>query len=311
MEHAFWLNESGRKEYISIKKVKELLGEDAARREKYKCPSEKCNVAMITVFPKRVRQGAKEAHSDHFRARPKRHTENCDGDGERKDVIENQTGFETDVKPRHRLVKRGDYPTVYVKRARSGRSKTGGIGRGAVKGLEQDEPVPGAAVIGGIRKDRHVSGPETGHIRRIVEAYEDHPEERSQMELDLPECVARNYEDGFRQVDQAIDSEGVIAGTYIHIGAYHEHHISADNAIIIFFSQHPGDGRNLSVRIEPELEPSAKREEIKKLLARAADTKAATVYAFGRFQPISDAEYSIRIKAFGDLWITFSDDTRA
>lgn len=102
-----------------------------------------------------------------------------------------------------------------------------------------------------------------------------------------------------------------LAGAYIHIGTYHEHLISADDAIIIFFSHHPGDGRKLSVRIEPELEPGATREEIKKLLARAADTEAATVYAFGRFQPITDAEYSIRIKAFGDLWITFSDDTSA
>lgn len=310
MEHAIWLEEKGGREYISITNVKETLGEDAARREKYICTSAKCGVKMITVFPKRVRRDAKEAHSDHFRAHPEPHTEDCGGDGEREDVIDNQTGIETDANPRHSLVERGAYPTVYVKRARVGRGKQGGTKGGAVKGSERDELMTGA-VAEGVRKGTHVSRPETGHIRRIVEAYESRSEERSQMELNLPECPAGNYEDGFRQVDQAIDPKGVVAGAYIHRGNYREHHISADHTIIIFFSQYSGDGRKLSVHIESELEPSATREEIKKVLARAAGTREATVYAFGRFQPADGGGYSIRIKAFGDLWITFPDETRA
>lgn len=304
MEHAIWIKETGEDAYVSIKEVKVEIGEDAARRKRYKCPSNKCGVKMITVFPKRIRSEGKEAHSDHFRAFPEPHTQTCGGDGEREDVVDNQIGCETDARPRYQVVTGGDYPRWYVKRARLGRGTRGGTGTNVSKGSGRDERTT-TTTVAGIRNDIHTSAPETGHIRRIVEAYENPPEERSRMELNLPDCPAKNYEDGFRDVDQAIDTEGNAAGTYIYKGDYHTHHVSADNAITIIFSQLAGDGRNLSVLIGPELEPDAAREEIKKLLVRAAHTEAATVYVFGRFQPFEEREYSVRMKAFGDLWVTF------
>jgi hypothetical protein len=310
MEHAIWMKKTDEREYISIKEIKGKLGADAARCEKYRCPSSKCGVKMITVFPHRIRHDGKEAHSDHFRANPEPHKGACEGDGERLDMFEPAIGNETDTKPRHEVVRRGSYPMVYVKGHRrsqkvSSRKMINGVRESGEDGLKKEIEVNGT--LPGI----HMSAPETGHIRRIVEAYENPPIELSNMEVFLPDCPARNYHDAFRDVTRAVDSEGRLRANYIYKGSYREHHISVNNSIVIIFSDRSDNGRNFCVWVKPELKPDAKRGEIKSLLARAAVRKDATVYVFGRFHPFGDSEYRREIEAFGDLWITFPANSNA
>lgn len=312
MEHAIWIKKDGSEEYVHIKKLKAELGEDDARREKYKCPSKKCGVKMITVFPKQVRRGGKETHSDHFRASPEPHAPTCGGDGEREGDVDDTIRDETDKKPRHTVVKRASYPMRYVKRSRSPREVIeividDGGGKPVTPGpLPPEPPIPKVKVF---RDDSHTSEPETGHIRGIVDAYENPPEELHRMKLSLPECAARNYQDAIVGVGQAVNRWDRAAGHYIYKGNYREHRFYGNGAISITFSRFSGDGRKLGVWLKPELEPEGKREEIKELLKRAEREKNATVYVFGKFQSFSDWKYSVEIEAFGDLWITFPTDS--
>jgi hypothetical protein len=310
MEHAIWIKKNGEEEYISIKKVKSDLGKDAARLEKYKCPSKKCGVKMITIFPKQKRKKGKETHSDHFRANPKPHKSDCGGDGERKDVSGDSTGIETDAKPHHDVVKQSPYLVRYVRRSP--------LRRGALADPVRDRNAKPEQKEGEERETRwknhnnsHTSEPETGHIRGIVEAYENPPEELSKMKLVLPGCPARNYKDAFVDVDQVVDERGILGGYYIYKGAYNWHKPYPNNTIAIYFTREfPNLGRRgsnwkVGVWIEKTLEPDAKRDEIKGILKRADRERNATIYVFGRFQLYNDWKYSIEVEAFGDLWITF------
>lgn len=299
MEHAIWIKRTGEKKYVNSKEVKEELGEEAARSEQYECPSKKCRVRLRPVFPKKVRHNAKEAHSDHFRAK---HTTDCGGDGQRDDAEDSSSGDETNAKPRHDIVKRGDYPMRYGKRVRVRR---GALDEGLDVAGKLDQRERKGREKKGNQVDEHTSEPETGHIQKIVEAYEDPPEELSRMKLHLPESLARNYKDAFVDVDQAVDKEGRVEGYYIYKGSYGDHTIYADNAIAIIFDCLSGNGKILGTWIEKTLEPESARKEIRELLKRAKREKNATVYAFGRFQRFGTRKYSIEIEAFGDLWITF------
>ncbi len=301
MEHAIWIKKTGVEEYIHIQKIKTALGEAYARREKYKCPSKNCGVKMITVFPKQIRRGGKEAHSDHFRARrPDRHTPNCGGDGEREAGVGVSTGEEIYTKPRYDVVQGGIYPMHYVKRSRAQRDIIDSvIDDGEDLGTQEPK-------VERIRHVTHTSEPETGHIRGIVEAYENPPDLLSRMKLTLPGCPARNYKDAFVDIDQVLNKSAILGGYYIYKGAYSDHQVYANNGITITFSSVCSNNRNLGIWIKPELEPQGKREEIKRLLWRARRDRNATVYVFGRFQPFNSRKYSVEIEALGDLWITFS-----
>jgi hypothetical protein len=308
MEHAIWIKKPGEEGYIPIKKVKTELGEDVARREQYKCPSRKCGVKMITVFPKRARREGKEVHSDHFRASPEPHTPDCAGDGEREGVDDPIQG-EIDTKPRHEVVKGGSYPVRYVKRSPPQRvpgddEPTDGDGEPGPEGPEKPEGI-------WILDNTHTSKPETGHIRRIVEAYENPSYARSLMELRLPGCPARNYEDAFVDVDQVANGMALIKAPYIYKGAYGAHKVYGNNAIAIYFSHTFGIDTRVGLWVEKTLRPDVNREEIKRRLWRAARENNATVYVFGRFQLFGNWKYSIDIEAFGDLWITFPADSGA
>jgi hypothetical protein len=304
MEHAIWIKKGGVEEYVHIKEIKAKLGENAARREKYKCPSKKCGVNMITVFPKQKKRNSEETHSDHFRASPEKHKPACEGDGERKAGVDNPGGDGTDTKPQHDEVRRGSYPVRYVKRARSRRGVIDVVVEG--DGGEPEPPGPKEPRPKGVRDDSHTSEAETGHIRGIVEAYENPPQERSRMKLILPGCPARNYEDAFVDVDQVADVRELLRGHYIYKGGYGWHKSYPNDTIAIYFSRvFHGGRRRVGAWVEKTLGPDAKREEIKELLKRAERDREATLYMFGRFQPYRDWKYSIDIEAFGDLWITF------
>lgn len=307
MEHAIWIKKPGEEEYIHIKKVKADLGEDAARREKYKCPSKKCEVKMITVFPKRARREGKEVHSDHFRASPERHTQDCAGDGEREDIDDSiQDGIDT--KLRHDVVKGGRYPMRYVRRSPPQRIVEDDVptdGDGSPGPDETKEPKTNWVYDG-----THISKPETGHIRGIVEAYENPAYARSLMLLRLPGCPARNYKDAFVDVDQAPDARTLMKANYIYKGAYDNHQVYGNNNLAIYFSRTFGIMK-VSVWIKNTLEPEAHHMEIKRLLWRANREKVATIYVFGRFKLFRNWKYSIDIEAFGDLWITFPADSGA
>lgn len=306
MEHAILVRKTGEKKYVSIKTVKDDFGIDIARRQEYQCPSELCRVKMIPVFPKRLRRDGKEAHSHHFRAKPLPHTSVCSGDGERTDLIEASSGNETDQKPRHWLVQRGDFPMCYVKRSRAKRFVPGRV-IPDVKEPESQERTETESKK--VQSNRHISKPETGHIRRIVEAYENPPNKLYRMGLSLPGCPARSYAEAFVDVTHAIDTQGRISASYIFKGSYAEHLVYGNNAISITLAQLAPDGRRFTVWVKSELGPEVHRKELKKMLWQAAREKTATIYVFGRFQAFNDLKYSLEIEAFGDLWITFPSNS--
>lgn len=305
MEHAVWLKKSGEEEYVSIKKVKDDLGEDGAREKKYRCPSKKCRVSMITVFPKKARLKGKEAHIDHFRASPVRHKDECEGDGQREEEVAAGPTEETGVKPRHEVVEQGGYPVRYVKRAR--RPKAGDVepGAGIAKpGLDVESGRKGRAT----GEEVHTSESETGHIRKMVEAYENPPFERSRMKIDVPGCAARNYEDAFVDVAHGVDGGGNPRGYYVYKGPYSAHDFYTNGAIAIIFGVTSGDGKKLGVWIKHELGPEPAREVIRNLLKRAGRGSEATVYVVGEFRRFGSWKHSVEVEALGDVWITFPED---
>lgn len=306
MEHAIWMKKSGKEEYVSIKKVKNDLGEDGARQERYRCSSKKCSVSMITVFPKKVRLKAKEAHIDHFRASPVRHKEECEGDGQREEQGGTAPAEETGIKPRHEVVKQGDYPVRYIKRARPR------PGAGDVKPGTSAELVPDVrtGAKGSVTRGatHHTSEAETGHIRKMVEAYENPPVARSRMKIRVPGCGATNYEDAFVDAARAVDERGNSGGIYIYKGPYRIHEVYANGAISIIFDDASGDGKKLGVWIKPELGPEPAREVIRNLLKRAGRRADATVYVVGEFRRFGSWKHSVEVEALGDVWITFPED---
>lgn len=307
MQHAIWVKKTGEEEYVTIKEVKEALGEAASRRETFKCPSKKCGLRMIPVYPKQVRIGGKEAHIDHFRANPIKHKKGCEGDGAREEIVDVPAGDVTDTKPIHAVVTRSSFPNRYVRQSRSPRDVVdkviNGDGEpGQNEPIDTDEPK-----VGGVRSDEHKSEHSTGHIKDIVKAYEESPKDLdlSQIPLKLPQCPARNYKDALMDVAQAVDIRGLIAESYIYKGAYSETAISFNKGISIYFQRPSHIKLKIGVYVKPELGPDVHRKEIEELLARAAREKNATVYVFGRFKLHQNYKYSLEIEAFGDLWITF------
>jgi len=305
MEHAIWTKSDLDTRYVSIKDIKRDLGEDKARREVYRCPSENCGVKMITVFPKKKRLGAKEVHSDHFRAKKgARHREACTGDGARDSDSTSSTGIETGAKPRHEVVGQSSYPNRYTRRYRAFRDGTNKGTRGDDGRPDTDETID--LDERDIGRTIHTSEPETGHIRTIVEAHENATEDLSQMKLRLPESRARNYAEAFRQVANAVDENGRVAGHYIYHGPYLEHRVYANDAISITFAILSGNDKKLGVWIKPEVAyPRVYREKVKEYLASASLARRAILYVFGRFQLFRDWKYSIEVEALGDFWITF------
>lgn len=306
MEHAVWLKKSGKEEYVSIKKVKDDLGEDGAREEKYRCPSKKCRVSMITVFPKKVRLKGKEAHTDHFRASPVRHKDECEGDGQREEEVAAGPMEETGVKPRHEVVEQGEYPVRYIKRARP-RPGAGDVkpGTGVEPGPDVGTGAKGRVTRGGTH---HTSEAETGHIRKMVEAYESPPVARSRMKIRVPGCGATNYEDAFVDAARAVDEGGNARGIYIYKGPYRIHEVYANGAISIIFGATSGDGKKLGVWIKPELGPEPARKVIRDLLKRAGRRADATVYVVGEFRRFGSWKHSVEVEALGDVWITLPED---
>jgi hypothetical protein len=299
MEHAIWRNKVGRDEYSSIHEIRKILGEAGARTECYTCASQACGVRMIPVFPVKLRLNGKEAHSSHFRASPEKHKTNCTGDGERMGVSDNPSIGESLTKPLHDLVHLGDYPMRYVRRLHTLRDAGSG---GETVPVPRFPEVPRVPRTG--ERD-HTSEPQTGHIRRLVEAYEKHPPELSRMKLRLPECPAKNYKEAFINVDQAVDERGRVKGSYVFYGIYGDHRRYPNDAISITFSFVTANHKKLGIWIKPELEPTANWKEGIAVLTRAKRESKALVYVIGRFRPFKQWKYSIEIEAFGDLWITF------
>jgi hypothetical protein len=305
MEHAIWTKCDSQRKYVSIQEVKRQLGEDSARRQTYNCPSEKCGVKMITVFPKKIRRGANEVHSDHFRATKQTpHKANCDGDGAREFVGTSSTGIETGAKPRHDVVEQASYPIRYVRHYRPSLDEID-------KGTGGDvRPPPDVLTDVDETEDRrttHFSDPGTGHIRGMVEAFENNPEDLSRMKIRLPKCPARNYADAFRHVDSAVNQVGRAGASFIYYGPYLEHHTHWRHAKSIIFANLSADGKKLGVWIKAELlSDEVSRQKIAELIVSAERFKPLSiVYVFGRFQPFREWKHSIEIEALGDLWITF------
>jgi hypothetical protein len=118
MENAIWIKETGEEEHILIKDITDNLGENGVRKEKYRCPHEECGVKMVPVFPKKIRLGEEEVHTNHFRAQP-RHTEDCPQNTGR---VKKAPGDVVDAKLRHAVVEQYDYPVWYDQPSRSGQS---------------------------------------------------------------------------------------------------------------------------------------------------------------------------------------------
>jgi hypothetical protein len=301
MEKAIWKKKTGEEVYIHIKDVKTELGEEKARKEKYYCPNIKCGVKVIPVFPKKLKRNSNETHSDHFRASPKKHETNCKKDGARIAANDSSGGGLGRDKPLYDVVERGPYPMRYVRRQRSRQGKPDEL-----KGVDHEELGPGdkRKERTGPRGDHHTSKPGVGHIREIVEAYENPPEDLYRMELIMPGCPARNYADVFVDVEALMIDEARLKAAYVYKGPYRKHYVSR-SGIVILFDCFSANGKELGVWVDYALEQDANRAEILDLLRQAERDQNATVYVFGRFKPHRDTKYSVEVEAFGDLWITF------
>ncbi len=298
MQHANWTRAFGNARYVSIEDVRRELGKDNARKQTYHCPSENCGAKMITVFPQEERSPGKEVHKEHFRA-PRGHKPACVGDGARTESSV-RSGDETDAKPLHGVVRASRYPIRYFVRLHSPRK---------TKPLDGDndrtsQPDPNEEEAGH-RTDSHTSEPGTGHIREIVEAYQNPPARLSSMKLQLPRSSAKNYAEAFVDVKEALDYRGNPLGHYIYYGNYQGHTIYANNAISIIFSHLSSKRWKFGVWIKSKLEPKVAWHQIEGMLERCRHESQGRIYVFGRFEPFGDWKYTIEIEAFGDLWITY------
>jgi len=299
MQHANWTRALGNTRYVSIEDVRRELGKDKARRQTYHCPSENCGAKMITVFPDEKRSPGKEVHKEHFRA-PRGHEKGCSGDGARTESTVCLPSNETDAKPLHGVVKTSRFPMRYFVRPHLPRDRLPGDDD---QSLPPD--LPTEEDVDDRTSDFHTSEAATGHIRGIVEAYENPPAKLSDMKLRLPRSNAKNYAEAFVDVRKALDYRGHPLGHYIYYGNYREHRIYANKAISIILSHLSPRGWKFGVWIKPRLEPQVAWDQINGMLESWSHEKHGRIYVFGRFEPFGGYKYTIEIETFGDLWITY------
>lgn len=292
MEYAIRIISPDQGVLVSITQMLEL-GEDETRNSDYICPDENCGVPVFPAIPEKEKPGRIFAPRPYFRAgKAHPHIPGCLGDS---GVQVEETKTPTDKK---KIVKTtsdavlSDHPVRFDERRPSvdGDGGNGGVGDG---GPPTTRGGRGSGEGGG---RQHTSKRSTRQVCELVRAYEAtlHAEHAG-MSLSIQKCPARNFEEAFRSVRQAIDRQGRPFARRIYYGRYDRHTEYHSDDIAIFFAERAADRKPFSVWVKAELGPATVRQNLLERLRQARDGTEAVVYVLGEFHPHQGYKYTVEI----------------